>query len=90
MNKTINILLILLLLILQYKLWFADNSVRETLHLKKQISDRQEQNSQLQDRNAKIAANIKSFKTNNSSIESHARKDLGMIKKGETFYQISN
>lgn len=90
MNKTILILLVLLLLILQYKLWFANGSIRETLHLKKQIAEQQAQSNQLQERNAKIATDIKSLKEDNSSIELRARKELGMVKKGETFYQTNN
>jgi cell division protein FtsB len=89
MNKAIVILLAVLLLILQYKLWFADGSVRDTLHLKKQIAEQQLLGSQLQERNAKIASNIKVLKESNGAIESSARKDLGMIKNGEMFYQTS-
>lgn len=87
MNKTIVILLILLFSIFQYKLWFTKGGVRETLYLKNQISEQQVQNIQLQERNSKVAADIKSLKENNSSIESRARKELGMVKNDETFYQ---
>jgi cell division protein FtsB len=89
MNKTIVILLILLLVILQYKVWFAHGSFMDTLRLKKQLIEQQSLNTQLQERNAKIAKNIKILKESNSSIESHARKELGLIKKGETFYQTN-
>jgi len=90
MNKAIIILLLVLLIILQYKLWFANGSFKDTLRLKKQIAEQKELSTQLKERNAKIVDNIKILKENSSSVEAHARKDLGMIKKGETFYQTSN
>jgi cell division protein FtsB len=90
MNKTIIILLVLLLLILQYKLWVASGSLRDTIHLKKQIAEEQTLNSQLQERNTKISTNIKALKEGNTSVESIARKDLGMVKQGETFYQTAH
>lgn len=90
MNKPIIISLVILLAILQYKLWFAPGGFGNTLHLKKQIAKQQSLNMQLREHNAKIAENIKTLKESNVAIESHARKDLGMIKKGEIFYQSSN
>ena len=38
--------------------------------------------------NKRIAEEVKSLKTNLGSIEEKARKDLGMIKQGETFYLV--
>lgn len=35
-----------------------------------------------------MEAKIKSLKNGLGSIEAHARQDLGMIRKGETFFQI--
>jgi len=43
---------------------------------------------ELQQRNQGIEAEIKSLKKGFGSIEAHARQDLGMIRKGETFFQI--
>ncbi len=39
-------------------------------------------------RNQDMEAKIKSLKNGLGSIEAHARQDLGMIRKGETFFQI--
>jgi cell division protein FtsB len=90
MNKAIIILLVVLFAVLQYKLWFANGGFGYTLHLKKQIAEQKALSSQLRERNAQIADNIKALKESNISIESRARKDLGMIKKGEMFYQSGN
>ncbi|MGH8400795.1 MAG: septum formation initiator family protein, partial [Gammaproteobacteria bacterium] len=35
-----------------------------------------------------LAAEVKDLKQGQAAIEEQARADLGMIKKGETFYQI--
>lgn len=47
-------------------------------------------NKKLAERNAILMADIFDLKHGNEAIEEHARNDLGMIKKGEVFYQITN
>lgn len=74
--------------LLQYELWFAKGSVRTAMQLQKQIAVQEQQNEELQKRNAVIEADIEDLKSGDQSIEQHARHDLGMIKKGEIFYRI--
>ncbi|MBS0358961.1 MAG: septum formation initiator family protein, partial [Proteobacteria bacterium] len=40
------------------------------------------------DRNKALAADVNDLKHGNASVEEHARTELGMIQKDETFYQI--
>lgn len=81
--------ILILLLILQIKLWFNKGGIIDMFNLKKQISAQQVQNLELQQRNAVLVAKIKALKANNAVIETKARNDLGMIQKGETFYQVT-
>jgi cell division protein FtsB len=90
MNRAIIILLVLLLMILQYKLWFSKGGFRDTVYLKRQIAKQRVLGSELEERNSKIADSIKVLKKSSSSIESRARKDLGLIKGGEVFYQTTH
>jgi cell division protein FtsB len=53
-----------------------------------QLEAQRQKNLQLKTRNNLIAQEVKSLKTNLGSIEEKARKDLGMIKQGETFYLV--
>ena len=80
--------LLLLLVLLQYRLWFGDGSVREVAQLQAQISTQQEQNAHLRERNRTLAAEVQDLKKGTTAIEERARTDLGMVGKSETFYQV--
>ena len=86
--KPLAILLIILLLVLQYKLWFSNGGFLESRFLKKQIITQQAKNATMQKQNAILMADVKALKNNDNAIEARARSDLGMIKKGEIFYQV--
>ncbi len=86
--KFLPILLILLLLFLQYRLWFDSGGVMNMLHLKKKFVSQTEKNNQLKARNEDLLDQIRSLQENTDAVESRARHDLGMIKKDETFYQV--
>ena len=79
------IVLLILLLGLQTRLWVGEGSLAHKAELDKQLEDQRRVNLQLRDRNAFIAKEVESLKTNLDSIEAKARKDVGMIKGGEVF-----
>jgi len=81
-------LLIVFLLLLQYRLWVGDGSVPEVLHLKKEVEKQQQLKKQLEERNASLAAEVKDLKQGHDAIEERARSEMGMIGKDEVFYQI--
>jgi cell division protein FtsB len=70
--KKLVILLLLLLVYLQYRLWFGEGSLQEVGDLQRAVELQREENLQL----------------GLDAIEEHAREDLGMVKEGETFYQV--
>lgn len=80
--------LIALLLASQYQLWCGKGSVRSALTTQNKLQQIQEDNKKLALRNKTIAADIKDLKSGNQAVEARARSDLGMMKKGETFYQV--
>jgi len=80
--------LLILLVLLQYRLWFGDGSVREVAQLQTQISSQEEQNARLRERNRTLAAEVQDLKKGTTAIEERARTDLGMVGKSETFYQV--
>ncbi len=77
-----------LLLLMQYKLWFGDASVRDVINLKQTVKEQQAKNEQVKQRNAVLAAEVEDLKTGLEAIEERARSELGMIKKDETFIHI--
>jgi cell division protein FtsB len=82
------ILLLLLLVYLQYRLWFGDGSLQEVWELHREVEAQREENLQLRERNAALEAEVRDLQEGLDAIEEHAREDLGMVKEGETFYQL--
>ena len=80
--------LLIALAILQYRLWFGDGSVRELGQLKREAARQATENRHLEQRNRELSAEIIDLKQGTEAIEERARNDLGMIKDGETFYQV--
>lgn len=81
-------ILIVLLLLLQYKLWFGDGNMVDVWKLQNTIASQTKENAKLRERNAALEAEVKDLKKGMQAVEERARNELGMIKKGETFYQI--
>lgn len=86
--KLFPLLLVVLLGLLQYHLWFESGGILDMLHLKKQLATEAKQNELLVKRNQALLQQVQHLQKNNDVIESRARRELGMIKKGETFYQV--
>lgn len=86
--RLIVIALLVLFLGLQYEFWFAKGSVISAWKLRDHIDTQQQLNDQLKKRNEAIRADITDLKSGDKAIEERARSELGMVKKGETFYQV--
>ena len=88
MLRWIALLLIALLLILQWKLWIGEDGMREVHALRASVAAQQRENAKLKRRNQALEADVKDLKHNGQAVESRARSELGLIKPGETFYQV--
>ena len=86
--RSIVVILVTLFILLQYQLWFAAGGVMSVYHLNRNIHQQLLENTTFANRNAVLAADINDLKHGNEAIEERARNDLGMIKKGEVFYQV--
>lgn len=80
--------LLALLALLQYPLWVGNGSVLTLWRLKREIAEQRAENARLRERNQVLAAEVIDLKEGLAAVEERARVELGMIKKGETFYQI--
>ncbi|QJD31219.1 cell division protein FtsB [Methylococcus geothermalis] len=87
MNKLIAFLLVLIAL-LQYRLWFGDGNLVEMHRLQERIVELTEEGEKRRQRNAALEAEVLDLKEGTDAIEEYARRDLGMIKEGETLVQI--
>lgn len=77
-----------LLGLLQYRLWIGENSLPEYFSLKRQIHSQIESNAKLIERNQVLRAEINDLRQGTEALEERARNELGMVKKGETFYRV--
>ena len=80
--------LFLLFLLLQYRLWFPEGSKAELARLEAEIQNQEKVNAGLRARNRQLELEVLELQNGQDSLEERAREDLGMIKEGETYYQI--
>lgn len=86
--KILIMLLFLLLLSLQYQLWRGEGGYTNWQQLQEMITEQQQENAALKQRNHLGLQEIEDLKQGTTLIEARARLELGMIKQGEVFYQI--
>ena len=86
--KTLIAVLILILLGLQYKLWFGDGSLSEVVQLSRELEIQKQKLNELEERNKILEAQVLDLQNGLDAFEEKARNDLGMIKQGETFIQL--
>lgn len=84
------IILSVLFIGLQYRLWVGEASLADVTRLKREIAQQQAENSRLQERNRILATEVEDLKTGYDGVEERARADMGMIKRGETFFMVLN
>ena len=81
-------ILLLILLLLQDKLWTGAGGWRDARNLRATVEAQRVENSHLQQRNDALSAEVEDLKSGENAVEERARSELGMIKPGETFYRV--
>ena len=82
------IILVVLLVLLQYPLWFGKGGWLRVWEVDRQLDDQREMNQGLEQRNAAMEAEVRDLKTGYEAIEERARFELGPTKPSEVFVQI--
>ena len=77
-----------MLIFLQYAFWAGNQNVIDLYRLNLQVDDARIENRELHDRNDRLHEDVIDIKSQLGAIESKARFALGLIKSGETYYQI--
>jgi cell division protein FtsB len=88
MLRWIALVLILILIGLQLKLWSGNGGMREVDALRVSVKKQTDDNTKLQQRNQAVGADVLDLKHGDQAVEARARTELGLIKPGETFYQV--
>jgi len=86
--KWFSAILVVLLVLLQHRLWTGKNSWPDYLQLKKDIVVQTIANQKLAEKNRLQYKEIADLKNGLDAIEERARNQLGLIKSDEDFYRI--
>ena len=86
--KIIAFVLLVLIIWLQYKIWLQDGGLPEVIEMRQEIAEVKTEVEKLQERNSSLDAEVKDLKKGLDAIEERARSEMGMIKKGEVYYQV--
>jgi cell division protein FtsB len=86
--KKLIVFLLVLIALLQYRLWLGDGGIAELQKLQDRIDQLTEEGEKRRERNAALEADVRDLKEGTDSIEERARQELGMIKQGEIFIQV--
>jgi len=83
--RAVLIILTILLIALQVRLW---QEVAEVRKLRALVEQQIAQNETLRERNDALAAEVEDLREGFSAIEERARSELGLIRDGESFYLV--
>lgn len=80
--------LVLLVGVLQLRLWSSSGGMPEAWRLQARVDAQQRENEALARRNRALAADVADLKEGKEAVEERARAELGMTRPGEVFYQV--
>jgi cell division protein FtsB len=86
--RILAVILGLLLLLLQYRVWISDQGKREVWRLTQAVEAQAAANAEQRERNRQLLAEVTDLKVGLTALEERARSELGMVGNSETFYQI--
>ena len=81
------LILTVLILLLQYPLWFGKGGWYRVWDMDRQLSAQRDVNQKMEQRNAALDAEVRDLKSGYDAIEERARFELGLVKDGEVFVQ---
>ncbi len=84
--KVLWAVLVLILLGLQYRIWFGSGSLAEINSLQRRIAEQKSLNASMEARNKALEVEVKELQEGTEGFEEKAREEMGMVKKGETFF----
>tara|TARA_Y100000588_G_scaffold384212_1_gene475023 strand:+ start:241 stop:519 length:279 start_codon:yes stop_codon:yes gene_type:complete len=87
-SRLLSAALCILFLLLLYGLFFGKQNLFDLMAQKEKLVQLTEETKVLRERNERIRVDVNDIKTRLGAIEGLARSELGLIKPGETLYQI--
>ena len=81
-------LLVVVLIAMQYQLWFGSSGYFQGKRLAQEMQVQQERAALLTQGNRLLTAEVVALKGGAAALESRAREDLGLVKADEVFYLV--
>lgn len=81
-------ILLVVLILLQVKMWFGEGGYSDVKRLQERVRQQAVENETLAQRNRELEADVDDLRRGLEAVEERARSELGMIKQGEEFYQV--
>ena len=86
--RILTLLLVIVLGLLQYRLWLGQHSIADYFRLQEELRTQQASNLELEKRNKMLQADVADLQQGLDSIEERARNELGLIKQDEVFFRL--
>ena len=74
--------------LLQYRLWYGNGGIKEIKAYQQKLVEVNKQVIEKKERNDALYAEVEDLRKGKEAIEERARYELGMMKEGETFFQV--
>jgi cell division protein FtsB len=87
--KLVVAVLVVLLGLLQLRLWVSEDGFRGVAQLRGQVAAQRGENRRLAERNRRLDAEVADLRQGFSALEERARSDLGLIGPNESFFIIA-
>jgi cell division protein FtsB len=87
-KKRILVPILLLISVMVFFTFFGDKGLLQVYRLRRELKEIERTNTELRQENEKLRAEIDNLRTNKKYIEELARRELGLVKKGEIVYQF--
>ncbi len=86
--RSLLVILLLLLIALQLKMWFGEGGYSVVKRLAVRVEEQARENELLAQRNRELQAEVEDLRQGLHAVEERARSELGMVKENEEFYQV--
>ena len=88
-GRIVTLVLLALLALIHNQLWLGDGGVARAQALQAQIDAQQKANALVQQEVERLRSEVQDLKDGNDMVEEKARGELGMLKPGEIYIQIT-